>query len=84
MTELMQVIFEYARENVIPAYMSHHEYEVCDEAAESRAEALLQSLPTAQREQLEEYFEDAGRRTSMELEAAFQAGFALGLELTRL
>ncbi|MCI9318093.1 MAG: hypothetical protein HFF67_08645, partial [Oscillospiraceae bacterium] len=55
-----------------------------DEAAESRAEALLQSLPTAQREQLEEYFEDAGRRTSMELEAAFQAGFALGLELTRL
>ena len=84
MTDLMQVIFEYARENVIPAYMAHHEYEVYDEAAESRAEALLQSLPTAQREQLEEYFEDAGRRTSMELEAAFQAGFALGLELTRI
>lgn len=84
MTETMQIIFAYAREKRIPGYLAHHEYEVCDEAAESRAEALLQSLPTAQREQLEEYFEDAGRRTSMELEAAFQAGFSLGLELTRL
>ena len=84
MTDQRQVVCEYARGSVGPGSMAHHEYEVCDEAAESRAEALLQSLPTAQREQLEEYFEDAGRRTSMELEAAFQAGFALGLELTRL
>ena len=84
MTEIMQVIFEYARKDVIPVYMASHEYEVYNEAAESMAEALLQSLPTAQREQLEEYFDDVGRRMSIEIEAAFQAGFALGQELSRM
>lgn len=84
MTELMQAIYTFAKEDVIPSYMASHAYEVSREAAEAREEALLQSLPPTQKEQLEEYFDGVNRRTSIELEAAFQAGFALGQELSRM
>lgn len=83
MTEIMQEIYTFARENVIPTYLAGQEYEKRSREVERKEEGLLKFLPADRRRQMEEYFSEVGCRTSIELEAAFQAGFALGQELSR-
>ena len=88
MTDLMQVLYEYAKEELLPSYLPSPEYREVSRLTARLSLRLRDLLPDDDWNTVEKY-EDAadGRRTlgealhSMELEAAFQAAFSLAREL---
>ena len=81
MTDLMQVLYEYAREELLPSYLPSREYR---EAARltARLSRRLQGLLADDGWDTARKYEDAAAELhSMELEAMFQAALSLAGEL---
>ena len=77
MTDLMQVLYEYAKEELLPSYLPSPEYREV-----SRLPLRLRDLlPDDDWNTVEKYEDAAAQLHSMELEAAFQAAFSLAREL---
>ena len=77
MTDLMQVLYEYAKEELLPSYLPSPEYREV-----SRLTLRLRDLlPDDDWNTVEKYEDAAAQLHSMELEAAFQAAFSLAREL---
>ena len=77
MTDLMQVLYEYAKEELLPSYLPSPEYREV-----SRLSLRLRDLlPDDDWNTVEKYEDAAAQLHSMELEAAFQAAFSLAREL---
>ena len=84
MTEPIQTLYEYARKTRIPTFLTGGEYESASEIVTRQEERLAVLLPADGKQVWEDFQGDSDLLQSMELEAAFQAGLSLGLELSRL
>lgn len=84
MTELMEKLFLYVVEKDFHPYkdLQAYKFYAC---AEEKAEAQIrQVLPQEHAHLLEELHQAKIQCVTLEQEAAFQAGIAIGLELSRL
>lgn len=87
MTDLMQVLYEYAKEELLPSYLPSPEYREVSRLTARLSLRLRDLLPDDDWNTVEKYEDAAAQLHSMELEAAFQArllsgkGAALALPL---
>ena len=85
MTELMRILYDYALERQMDFYLDDlTQYRESGVVTDQQYAALQKLLGEPGRQRLEDYTDDLRFRHSMELEAMFHAGLALGQELTRL
>jgi len=84
MTALLQVLFRHASDRSFLPYLDVQEYNSYGQEAEKAKASFQQLLTPDQQKLLEELEQAEDCCTSIELEAAFQAGLAIGLELSRL
>ena len=84
MTDLMQALYCFARENRITGYLEgDSQYHSVCRCAEKRERLLRAALTPEQAGWLDDLLDEQSIARSAELEAAFQAGFAMALELSR-
>ena len=81
MTEPMQILFEYAKEERLPSYLSSPEYREVSHLTARLSRRLRDLLSGDSWDTLEKYEDAAAELHSMEMEAMFQAAFALAGEL---
>ena len=81
MTDLMQVLYEYAEAERLPAYLPPREYQEVSKLTDRLSQRLRELLPEDRWDTLTKYEDAAAELHDMELEAAFQAAFALAREL---
>lgn len=85
MTDLMQVLYEYAKEELLPSYLPSYlpspEYREVSRLTARLSLRLRDLLPDDSWNTVEKYEDAAAQLHSMELEAAFQAAFSLAREL---
>ena len=95
MTDLMQVLYEYAKEELLPSYLPSPEYREVSRLTARLSLRLRDLLPDddwnpdylknfwelVDWNTVEKYEDAAAQLHSMELEAAFQAAFSLAREL---
>ena len=81
MTDLMQVLYEYAKEELIPSYLSSPEYREVSHLTARLSRRLRDLLSGDSWDTLEKYEDAAAELHSMELEAMFQAALSLAGEL---
>ena len=84
MTTIVEKLFQHASEKNFHPYLDLLEYSHYTQAEERAETSLRQLLPTDQIKLLEELHQNRVYCSSIEQEAAFQAGLAIGLELSRL
>lgn len=84
MTKIMRVIYDHAYKTRMPAYLLKDDaYKQSEKASQKQIEWLKQQLSEKERQRLEDLLAEITLVHAVELEAAFQAGFALGQELSR-
>ena len=83
MTDLMRTLYDYIHDRHVEKYFVDAEYYWVQQVIRLRQEELLREHPEL-REDLDGLFSEMNLRHALELEAAFQAGFILFGELTRL
>lgn len=77
MSDAMEILYAYAKEELLPSYLPSPEYREV-----SRLSLRLRDLlPDDSWNTVEKYEDAAAQLHSMELEAAFQAAFSLAREL---
>ena len=81
MKDLMQILYEYAEAELLPAYLPPREYREASQLTVRLSHHLREMLPEDRWDTLTKYEDAAEELHSMELEAVFQAGFALAGEL---
>ena len=81
MTDLMQILYEYAEAELLPAYLPPREYREAGQLTARLSRRLRDLLPGDSWDTVEKYEDAAAQLHSMELEAAFQAAFSLAREL---
>ena len=81
MTDLMQVLYEYAKEELLPSYLSSPEYREVSRLTARLSRRLRDLLSGDSWNTLEKYEDATAQLHSLELEAAFQAAFSLAREL---
>ena len=81
MTDLMQVLYEYAKEELLPSYLPSPEYREVSRLTARLSLRLRDLLPDDDWNTVEKYEDAAAQLHSMELEAMFRAAFALAGEL---
>lgn len=81
LTDLMQILYEYAEAELLPAYLPPREYREASRLTVRLSHRLREMLPEDRWDTLTKYEDAAAELHSMELEAVFQAGFALAGEL---
>ena len=81
MTEPMQILFEYAKEERLPSYLSSPEYREVSHLTGRLSRRLQGLLPNDGWDTVAKYQDAAADLHSLELEAIFQAAFALAGEL---
>ena len=81
MTDIMQVLYEYVEAERVPGYLSPREYREVSQLTARLSQRLRDMLPEDNRDAMTKYEDAAAELHSMELEAMFQAGFALAEEL---
>ena len=84
MTSIFETLYTYAAENRIPAYLVGSDYQACECVIQNTEEKLRRVLSEEGQELLEKYIAAAIDSSSIQMEAAFQVGLSLGLELSRL
>ena len=77
MSDAMEILYAYAKEELLPSYLPSPEYR---EVARLSLR-LRDLLPDDDWNTVEKYEDAAAQLHSMELEAAFQAAFSLAREL---
>ena len=80
MTDIMQVLYEYVETERVSSYLSPREYREVSQLTARLSQRLRDLLPEDGRDTMTKY-EDAAELHCMELEAMFQAAFALAGEL---
>lgn len=84
MTELMEVLYTYAQEHDMAAFLvQDEEYEQCDRYAGERETKLQAVLNSEESADLKALLEERELQQFIRERAAFSAGFRLALELTR-
>lgn len=83
MQDLTKLLFTYAMEVRIPAYLQSNEYKCGVIALRKEEEHFISLLSSEEANRLEEYFSDASYHGAQEMEAAFRAGIAIALDLLR-
>ena len=81
MTDLMQVLYEYAKEELLPSYLPSRSTGKSPASTARLSLRLRDLLPDDDWNTVEKYEDAAAQLHSMELEAAFQAAFSLAREL---
>ena len=81
MTDLMQVLYEYVEAERLPAYLPPREYQEVRKLTDRLSRQLRDLLPNDDWDTVTKYEDAAAELHSMELEAMFQAAFALAGEL---
>ena len=81
MTDLMQVLYEYAQEELLPSYLPSREYREAARLSTRLSRRLRDLLADDGWDTVQKYEDAAAQLHSMELEAAFQAAFSLAREL---
>ena len=81
MTDLMQILYEYAEAELLPAYLPPREYREASQLTARLSRRLRDLLPGDSWDTVEKYEDAAADLHSLELEAMFQAAFALAGEL---
>lgn len=85
MPELIRILYDYAFERQMTFYLDDlTQYHESDVITDRQYAALQKLLDETGRQQLENYTDDLRTKHSMELEAMFHAGLAMGQKLTRL
>ena len=84
MTAIIEKLFLHVSEKNFHPYLDIVEYSHYTHAEENAETSLRQLLPLDQIKLLEELRQSRIYCSSIEQEAAFQAGLAIGLELSRL
>ena len=77
MSPLVAELYHYILERRMEAYLQQTDYHILSRQARRQQELLAQALPPATLPVLESYLEAADKSVLAELEAMFQAGFAL-------
>ena len=81
MTDLMQVLYEYAREELLPSYPPSREYREAARLTARLSRRLRDLLADDGWDTARKYEDAAAELHSMELEAMFQAALSLAGEL---
>ena len=81
MTELMQLLYEYTESDLAPSYLPPREYQEVSQLTDRLSRRLRDLLPNDDWDTVTKYQDAAAQLHSIELEAMFQAGFALAEEL---
>ena len=81
MTDLMQVLYEYAQEELLPSYLPSPEYREVSRLTTRLSRRLRDLLADDGWDTVQKYEDAAAELHSMELEAMFRAAFALAGEL---
>lgn len=76
MTDLMQVLYEYAKEELLPSYLPSREYREAAHLTARLSLRLRDLLADDGWDTVQKYEDAAAQLHSMELEAAFQAAFS--------
>lgn len=84
MTPIVEKLFLYASEMNFHPYLSIKEYHHYTQEEEKTEAKIWQLLPAEQTALLEKLRQSRDYNASIGLEAAFQAGLSIGLELSRL
>lgn len=84
MTDLIETLYQFAQENRIAKYLYYdNEYRDSAECADKGEQALRATLTEEQNKRLDALLGKQFICHSAELEAIFQAGFSMALELIR-
>ena len=81
MTDLMQVLYEYAKEELLPSYLPSPEYREAARLSTRLSRRLRDLLADDGWDTVQKYEDAAAELHSMELEAMFQAALSLAGEL---
>ena len=81
MSDAMEILYVYAKEELIPSYLSSPEYREVSHLTARLSRRLRDLLSGDSWDTLEKYEDAAAQLHSLELEAAFQAAFSLAREL---
>ncbi|HIT02803.1 MAG TPA: hypothetical protein IAC21_08325 [Candidatus Enterenecus merdae] len=82
MTDLMNHLYRYAQDNLIPGCLSRNrEYQDSRTCAELGERALRAALPQAHRQKLDDLLGEQLICQWAMMEAAFQAGFSMSIDL---
>ncbi|MCI8809395.1 MAG: hypothetical protein HFF84_04570 [Oscillibacter sp.] len=84
MSELMELLYDYAREHGLSRYINQEDYQQLEDLESKSLSSLCRSLSAAQAEALETYQHTSYGQKQLELEAMFQAGFEVALKLHTL
>ena len=81
MTDLMQVLYEYTKEELLPSYLPSREYREAARLSTRLSRRLRDLLADGGWDTVQKYEDAAAELHSMELEAMFQAALSLAGEL---
>lgn len=82
MTDLIENLYQFAQENRITKYLySETEYQDATKCASKCEQTLRATLTDEQNRRLDALLDERLTYHSVELEAVFQAGFSMALEL---
>lgn len=82
MTELMELLYDYARDHYFSGYIDQQAYRQLQDLESQNLSSLRRSLSAAQSEALEHYQHARYSQQQLELEAMFQAACKLARELS--
>ena len=81
MSDAMEILYVYAKEELLPSYLSSPEYREVSHLTDRLSRRLQGLLPNDGWDTVAKYQDAAADLHSLELEAMFQAAFALAGEL---
>ena len=81
MTDLMELLYEYAQNHRIAGFLDQHAYRIAEHLEEKNLTNLKDGLSGEHLAALERYQDACQERHGMELEATFLAAFSLAREL---
>lgn len=82
MTELMETLYSYTLEYRFPAYLNTDAYRDASLLLPKHLKRLYAELPDGPRQTFDKYRDVEDEHHDIELEAMFQAAFAVALELS--
>lgn len=84
MTAIVEKLYQYAVEKNFHPYLDIAEHNYHTQAEEKAEADIRQLLPPDQHRLLEDLQQSRNNISSVELEAVFQSGLTIGMELSRL
>ena len=82
MTPALQALYDYTLENRFSALLTDQTYKNLESLFQQHLDTLYRELPQSQRETLEKLCDALWEQRDLELEALFQAAWAVSRELS--